>query len=113
MLDLSLHYLWPLCALLSVAAICSIPMTWPFILLTVLVIMPSVLVAIALLRERCLFRKGLPSSDTVGKLAQDVARLNLRCLRAAGATGLNRAIVWGMLTHGTPDRSAAIIWDFD
>ena len=113
MLDLSLHNLWPLCAALSLVAICLTPLTGPFALLAIIVSMASSFFAVALLRERCLFRKGLPGSDTVGELAQDVARLNLRRLRAAGATGLNRAIVWGMLTHGTPERSAAIIWDFD
>jgi hypothetical protein len=113
LVDLSLHCLWPLSAILSVVAICSTPMTWPFAILAAMVSTTSSFLAIALLRDRCLFRKGLPSSDTVGGLAQDVARLNLRRLRAGGATGLSRAIVWGMLTHGTANRSASVIWDFD
>lgn len=113
MVDLSLHYLWPLIAILSIAAICLTPMTGPFATLAAIVSMTSSFFAIALLRERCLFRKGLPGSDTIGELAQDVARLNLRRLRTEGATGLNRAIVWGMLTHGTADRSAVVNWDFD
>ena len=113
MVDLSLQYLWPLGAILTVVAICSRPMTWPFALLAGMVSVTSSFFAIALLRDRCLFRKGLPGSDTVGELARDVARLNLRRLRAEGATGLNRAMVWRMLTHRTADRSALIVWDFD
>lgn len=113
MVDLFLFYLWPLSAMVSVVAIFPSPMTWPFAILATMVSMTSSFFAIALLRDRCLFRKGLPGSDTVGELAQDVARLNLRRLRAEGATGLNRAIVWGMLACGTADRSAAILWDYD
>jgi len=113
LVDLSLHYLWPLTAILSVVAICPMPMTWPFAILAVMVSMTGSFFTIALLRERCFFRKGLPGSETVGELAQDVARLNLRRLRAEGATGLSRAIVWGMLTRRDADRSAVIVWDFD
>lgn len=113
LVDLSLHYLWPLIALLLVVGICSTPMTWPFALLAAITSSTSSFFAIALLRERCLFRKGLPGSDTLGELAQDIARLNLRRLRAEGATGLSRAMVWGMLTRGTIDRSASIYWDYD
>jgi len=113
MVDLSLHYIWLLSVLLSVLAICVMPMTGLSAVLAMILSMMSSFFAIALLRERCLFRKGLPRSKTVGELAQDVARLNLRRLRIEGATGLNRAMVWGMLTHGTADRSAVIVWDFD
>ena len=113
MADLSLHYLWPLSALLCVAAICAVPMPQPFALLSMIASLAASFFATALLRERCLFRKGLPVANTVGELAQDIARLNLRRLRATGATGLNRAIVWGLFARGATDRSAVIAWDFD
>jgi len=61
-------------------------MTWPFALMAGMASATSSFFAIALLRDRCLFRKGLSGSDTVGKLARDVARLNLRRLRAEGPT---------------------------
>lgn len=50
----------------------------------------------------------------LGDLAHYVAQLNLRRLRNEGATGLNRTIVWKMLTAGMGpvERSAVYIWDF-
>ena len=65
------------------------------------------------LRDMCLFRQGLPGAETAGALAHSVARMNLKRLRADGATGLNRTIVWRLLFGREPvDRSPVFIWDF-
>jgi hypothetical protein len=102
-----------ICILAIIIPICPFRLNGlPGVFVMIAVIVGSFF-AIALLRERCLYRRGLPSCDTVGDLARDVARRNLRRLRAEGATGLNRAIVWRLLTHGTADRSAIYVWDFD
>ncbi len=51
--------------------------------------------------HRYLFRKGVPAGcTTLGDLAVCVMRLNLRRLRARGATGLNRKMVWRLVTQG-------------
>ncbi len=51
--------------------------------------------------HRYLFRKGVPAGcNTLGDLALCVTRLNLRRLRARGATGLNRKMVWHLVTQG-------------
>ncbi len=64
--------------------------------------------------HRWLFRRGMPDRcKTLGDLAQCLARQNLKRLRAEGATGLNRAIVYRMLVQGvgSADPSAVLTWD--
>lgn len=75
-------HIWLLAVIAGMAAILPCPLPWFVAVPMSIVIMAAAFFSIALLRERCLFRKGLPVSDTVGELAQDIARRNLRRLRA-------------------------------
>lgn len=64
--------------------------------------------------HRWVFRRGMPDRcDTLGDLARCIARQNLKRLRAEGATGLNRAMVYQMLVQGvgSADPSAVLAWD--
>ena len=60
----------------------------------------TVFSASAWLAHRSLFRSGPPICKTVGELTRSASDLNTQRLRARGATGLNRTMVWRMLTHG-------------
>ena len=105
--------------LAAMGAACAIRSIWskplPWALTIVLAIGLGILAffAGAWLRHTYLFPKGQPAAETVGGLAHAVTRLNLKRLRAEGATGLNRTIVWRLLFGTEPiDRSPIFIWDF-